>query len=81
MPPSYWYVTERSSSRSSSSEIFNPLLRNADSRKRLLKVSKDSSWVSVKTSGSGRKVILVPFPSPFLSLRTFLSSPTGNPRS
>src|SRR3712207_8425752 len=41
--------------RSSTSRIFNPLLRKADSRNLRLSVSKENSCVSVKTSGSGLK--------------------------
>ena len=57
------------------------MFRNADSRKRRVSVSNESSRVSVKTSESGMKLMVVPVPSPFLSLRSFVRSPCGNPRS
>src|SRR5918993_539621 len=63
MPPSYWYVTSLASSRWSTSRILSPLFRKAHSRNQRLKVSKEKSWVSVKTSGSGRKRTVVPVPA------------------
>ena len=62
MPPSYLNSTRSPPARSSVRTMCMPLVRNAVSRRRWVRISASHSIPSVKISASGRKLMTVPVP-------------------